>query len=178
MKAVIILRRPDPKSSKLVVPYILGVEMGLWSQKTLSESDESCNFPREFRTCPQTLDGQIASGTHQQPCSKPTLAIPFPPPQIRNLYSKSLNQEIKSHFSQVHLLFESKGHPYHGPLNMSWALKFSGHERVMTLFYSTINCLPSHVCINVIIANIRSVKSELVDIPAFCCSSRCLGGGG
>lgn len=42
MKAAIILRIPDPKSSKLVVPYILGVEVGLWSQKTLSESDESC----------------------------------------------------------------------------------------------------------------------------------------
>lgn len=120
------------------------------------------NFPRKFHKCPQTLSGQRASGTPELPCAKPTLACWFPPPQVRNLCAKSLNQEVERYCSQAHLLFESKGPPLCGLLQMSWALKVSGHKTLMTLLFSTTNCLLSHVCIDVIITSIRSVRTEWI----------------
>lgn len=86
MTSVIILSRLEAKSSKLAVPYILGVEVGFGAQRSFSESDESYKqvFP-ENSTHAHKLSGQIASRTHDQPSSKPVFAFLFPPPQVRNL---------------------------------------------------------------------------------------------
>ena len=95
---------PNSKSSKLAVPYILGVEMGKWSQKTLLESDESyTQFSQKIIHMPTTLNGQITSGTYEQPSSKPILSVGFPPPQVKNLHSKSLNQKKLRVISHKHI---------------------------------------------------------------------------
>lgn len=45
----------------------------------------------------------------------------------------------------------------------------------MTLLFPTVNCLPSHMCIHVILQN--QISEDCVAAPAFGCSLGCLGVG-
>lgn len=86
MTSVIVLSRLEAKSSKLAVPYILGVEVGFGAKRSFAESGESYKqFSQKIPHMPTNSVVRQASRTHDLLSSKPIFAFLFPPPQVRNL---------------------------------------------------------------------------------------------